>query len=209
MNNSLQRSLYSGLFGVAILAAALLHPLLADESKGTENAANDPVQRPPLEHYAALWEQSRFTSERIVTQEPTASFAEHLTLVGLYEVDGKTIAVVMDKQTSLFTDIDSKGTANQSLKLLKVEPGATPEKTRVLLQSGSQSGWLAFPDLNAPAGKGPPSVPAANTTPKIPPPFVPAPQSIVPPANDGLTAPSPLSSVPDIRTEAPKPVPTS
>ena len=183
------------------MTAVLLHGMHAEEPKPVEGAATTTVQRPTLERYAKLWTESLFTSERSAAS--AASFAENLTLAGVYEVDGRAIAVVVDKQSSIVTEVDSRPVANQKLRLVRIEKGDSSEKDRVLLQNGAITGWVSFAETTAGATAAPAPAPAMAVPATVPtstiPRALPAIQNVdlAKPAAD---APIPLNSVPDIRT---------
>ena len=170
----------------------------ADEAKLAQAA---PVPFQPLEYYASLWQQSLFTTAQQAIPAPTVSFADQLTLAGVYEVDGKSVAVVMDKATSQVSEVESNSGVDAKRRLLKVEQGGTAGQARVLLQIGSQVGWLAFPMGDAVTkadGRAPVVLHPRASAPAVPITIAPT-ESRVP---ENLPLP-----VPDIRTEAPKPVP--
>jgi hypothetical protein len=180
-----------------MLAVAVALCVRADE-RPTEEAA--PVPSQSLADFAPLWKQSLFTTVQHAIPAPTASLTDQFTLAGLYEVDGKSVAVVIDKTTSQVSEFVSNAGAESAYCLLKVEMGANPTQTRVLLQIGTQVGWLSFPDGGAVAKAGgiTPAVVASKVE-------VAAEQTGRQAGNVG----EPALSVPDIRTEPPKPVPTS
>ena len=184
----------------AILAVVAALSLRAEEG-GTAKVA--PVLSQDLEYFAPLWKQSLFTSVQHAAPAPTASFTDQLSLAGLYEVDGKSVAVIIDKTTSQVSEVESNAGVGSKRCLLKVETGATPNQARVLLQIGTQIGWLTFSDGDAAprTGGGVQTAGASNASggmDKI---------GILP--SDSGTSGEPALSVPDIRTEVPKPVPTS
>lgn len=180
-----------------MLALVVALCVRADE-RPTEEAA--PVPSQSLAYFAPLWKQSLFTTVQHAIPAPTASFTDQLTLAGLYEVDGKSVAVVIDKTTSQVSEFVSNAGAGSAYCLLKVEMGANPTQTRVLLQIGTQVGWLSFPDGGAVAkdGGAAPAVVASKVE-------AVAEQT----GRQAGDAGEPVLSVPDIRTEPPKPVPTS
>lgn len=122
--------------------------------------AETPVPFPPLETYAALWERSVFTTKDLPSPDaPTGPiFTDSLGLSGIYEVDGQVVAILIDRTTSQFTEARIGSENEQGIKIRKVQPGATMEKTRIQLQKGDIAGWVTFGDV-APAETIAPAIP--------------------------------------------------
>jgi hypothetical protein len=177
----------SFLLGLAIL----ITPILA-----AQEPTPPPVPFPDITHYAPLWEKSLFTTRDLPSPDAPAGpiFTDSLSLTGIYELDGKTVAVLVDKATSLISEARFEEENEAGIKIRKVTPGASMDKTRVQLQKGDQAGWVSFGDIRAPAA--PPPSPALETrqpasaggapvggvtSPLLPPPSVPqAPPGDVP-----------------------------
>lgn len=181
--------------------------------RGSTTPASDaPLAFPPLDHYARLWESSMFTTKALPPLESDGPkgpvFTDSLTLAGTYEVDGAFVAVLLDKTTSVVSEARIGSENEAGIKVVKVSPGATPDKARVQLQKGVEAGWVAMAELpsgspepvanptlptrpGAPGGKGgppginvppvqvpPPSVRQPPPAPAIPPPVIPVPQPV-------------------------------
>jgi hypothetical protein len=183
---------HSFLLGVFIL----LTTALSAQEPAAAPPTPPPVPFPDLTHYAPLWEKSLFTTRDLPSPDAPAGpiFTDSLSLTGIYELDGKTVAVLVDKATSLISEARFEEENEAGIKIRKVTPGASMDKTRVQLQKGDQAGWVSFGDIRAPAA--PPPSPALETrqpasaggapvggvtSPLLPPPSVPqAPPGDVP-----------------------------
>ncbi len=173
-----------------------------DDNKANKASASSPVKHPELEHYSLLWEKSLFTS-RALPKPPASgpSFADGLTLVGIYEIGGRKIAVVMDKATSQVIEVSSILDKTTGMQMLELDPGPSPYKARVQIQRGSETGWVGMADAMLSGPKSPDIRPGQSPAPAPAPPVEPAP----PPAN--------VQSLPAIPVTPPpsasfKPVPT-
>lgn len=178
-----------------------------DDSKADKSAASSPVKHTELEHYSPLWEKSLFTS-RALPKPPTSgpSFADGLTLVGIYEIDGRKIAVVMDKSTSQVLEVSTNLDKASGLQMLELDPGTSPYKARVQIQRGSETGWVGMadamlsgpksPDIRAGLNFAPPSIISPPIEP-VPPPLnarsLPSPQNIIAPINGSTPASPPAN----------------
>lgn len=143
-----------------------------------------PVAFPELNHYAPLWEKSLFTTRDLPSPDAPAGplFTDALSLVGVYEVDGQVVAVLVDRTTSLISEARLDAENENGIKIRKVAPGATMDKTRVQLQKGDQAGWVSFAETPPPA----PTAPALQTRPAV----VPALSSpLLPPVQNPATPP--------------------
>lgn len=151
-----------------------LFPVLAC----TLTAAEPPVAFPKLEHYAPLWERSIFTTKDLPSPDVPSGpiFTDSLGLSGIYEVDGQVVAVLIDKTTSQFSEARIGSENEHGIKIRKVQPGATLDKTRIQLQKGDIAGWVGFAEAAAPAVEPAPQVRPAQpahapaATPLLPPP---------------------------------------
>ena len=145
------------------------HPLLImlgsialmGATSASSAADQAPVETPALQHYSALWERSIFTTKDLPSPDtPTGPiFTDNLGLSGIYEVDGQVVAVLVDRTTSQFSEARIGSENEQGVKIRKVQPGATMDKTRVQLQKGDIAGWVTFSEAT--------NNPAAETTPQI------------------------------------------
>lgn len=114
-----------------------------------------PIPFPELAHYAKLWEASLLTTRELpppdVPEGP--GFAEHLTLAGLYEIDGAQVAVVWDKMTSQVFEVRMGSDNEAGMRIRQITEGVTPDKTKVQLQKGDKFGWVDFAEVaeSAPA----------------------------------------------------------
>ncbi|MFC5454813.1 hypothetical protein [Prosthecobacter fluviatilis] len=135
-------------FGLAIFA---LHAP-AQEAKPRKDA---PVSFPKLQHFAALWERSIFTTKDLPSPDAPAgpNFADNLSLSGIYEIDGGVVAVLVDRTTSQVMEARIGSENEMGIKIRAVKPGESVDKTRIQLQKGDQAGWISFAD---PAAAAPP-----------------------------------------------------
>lgn len=167
---------------------------VVDDAPPPPEVGSAPVDLPPLTHYAKLWTESLFTTRAIpapTVQGP--SFADNLSLSGTYELNGKMVAILIDKTTSSVVEAYIGEDNASGIRIAKVEPGATPDVMRLQLQKGTEIGWVSFEDSAAMTA----TAPAPNPG-----------QSIV--QNEGMTPmpkpPRPQSNVP-IPPQAPVPQP--
>lgn len=184
---------------------------------GSTTPADDaPLAFPPLEHYAKLWESSMFTTKALPPLESDGPkgpiFTDSLTLAGTYEVDGAFVAVLLDKTTSVVSEARIGSENEAGIKVVKVSPGATPDKTRVQLQKGVEAGWVSMNELPSGAAE-PASAPAIPTRPGVPgsrngPPGVNVPPVQVPPPSVRQPQPAPPGPPPVLPVPQPVPVPT-
>lgn len=118
----------------------------------SQPADDAPLAFPPLEHYARLWESSLFTTRSLPppdTEPKGPVFTDNLTLAGIYEVDGAVVGVMLDKTTSQIIEARIGSENESGIKIVRVTPGATPDKTRLQLQKGEEFGWVTFADAPA------------------------------------------------------------
>lgn len=106
---------------------------------------------PKLEHFAALWERSIFTTKDLPAPDaPTGpNFADNLSLSGIYEIDGGVVAVLVDRTSSQVTEARIGSENELGIKIRAVKPGESVDKTHVQLQKGDQAGWVSFADTAA------------------------------------------------------------
>ncbi len=127
--------------------------LIATQAVAQEPKKQDatPVPFPKLEHFAALWERSIFTTKDLPSPDaPTGpNFADNFNISGMYEFDGAVTFVLVDKTTSQFIEARIGSENEFGIKVRAVKPGETVDKTRIQLQKGDQAGWVSFADLSA------------------------------------------------------------
>lgn len=153
-------------------------------------AAAAPVPVPPLTHYAALWEKSMFTTRDLPAPElpQGPGFADQLVLAGIYEVDGAVVAVILDRMTAQISEARIGSENENGVRIKSVNPGESEVATRIQLQKGMQSGWIAFADGGAGGGGGAGSAPVADAVSGVAPGMLPpgmAPQPLIPPGAGG------------------------
>lgn len=176
--------------------------LLAAVAQAADEA---PVPFPGAKHYAALWERSVFTTKDLPSPDaPTGPiFTDNLGLSGMYDVDGQVVAVLIDRTTSQFSEARIGSENEHGIKIRKVQPGATMDKTRVQLQKGDIAGWVAFGDVTAAAALAEQApMPGGNPQPGQPPQASPASRRAAAP----VPTPSPL--LPPLATANAVPMPT-
>lgn len=127
---------------VVMLIAGAAH---AQEAK----EAGPPVEFPKLEHFEPLWKRSILTTKDLPSPDlPTGpNFADNLSLSGVYEIDGAVVAVLVDRVTSQVMEARIGSENEMGIKIRKVTPGETVDKTRIQLQKGDQAGWVGFMDI--------------------------------------------------------------
>lgn len=115
----------------------------------SSDKAEPPIPFPELAHYAKLWETSLLTTRELpppdVPEGP--GFAEHLTLAGLYEIDGAQVAVVWDKMTSQVFEVRMGSDNEAGMRIRQITEGVSPDKTKVQLQKGDKFGWIDFAEV--------------------------------------------------------------
>ena len=175
-----------------------------------EPADDAPLAFPPLEHYAKLWEGSLFTTKSLPPPDDQPKgplFTDSLSLAGVYEVDGAIAAVLVDKATSLITEVRIGAENESGIKIVRVNPGPTPDKTRLQLQKGDAFGWVTFAAETASAPLDEPTAPAGTVSPvgsripnrppppaTAPTPAAPIPNAVPPVLNTPVPAPAPAAS---------------
>ncbi|WP_395752043.1 hypothetical protein [Prosthecobacter sp.] len=134
----------------AVFSLVMITTLVSAQEPATKDEA--PVPFPQLEHFAALWERSIFTTKDLPSPDaPTGpNFADSLSLSGTYEIDGGLVAVLVDRITSQVIEARIGSENEMGIKVRAVKPGATMEKTRIQLQKGDQVGWVGIADPAAP-----------------------------------------------------------
>jgi hypothetical protein len=116
--------------------------------------ASEPVEFPKLEAYGSLWERSLFTTKDLPAPDAPAgpSFADNLSLSGVYELQGEVVALIVDKTTSQVFQAKIGSENEIGVKVRKIDGDITSAKIRVQLQKGDQVGWLTLSDgLGAPS----------------------------------------------------------
>ena len=146
-----------------------------------------PVEIPQLSKYAKLWTESLFTTRALPAPEAPKgpTFADNLSLSGTYEMNGKMVAILIDKTTSGVMEAFIGEDNDAGIRISKIEPSIDPDKIKIQLQKGAEVGWVSFADLNAtgdqmmarPEGNGAPPASAPGAVPAIPSP-VPVPMPV-------------------------------
>lgn len=134
---------------LAVLSLAIL---IAKGSSAQEPTKNkEPVPFPKVEHFAALWERSIFTTKDLPSPDAPSgpNFADNLSLSGIYEIDGGVVAVLVDRTTSQVMEARIGSENEMGIKIRKVNPGESVDRTRIQLQKGDQAGWVSFADASA------------------------------------------------------------
>lgn len=185
-----------------------------------EKKAGPPVEFPKLAHFEPLWKRSIFTTKDLPSPDaPTGpNFADNLSLSGVYEIDGAVVAVLVDRVTSQVMEARIGSENEMGIKIRKVTPGETVDKTRIQLQKGDQAGWVGFTDGASaqpsetvqkaviPTQQG---MPAQNMA--APPSqshaSQPAPTAIIPPVNPILPPPPAPARTPSAVNDVPLPPP--
>jgi hypothetical protein len=189
----MNKTLFSAQFSVlSLLAAALM-----------SHAEEAPVPFPPLETYAALWERSVFTTKDLPSPDaPTGPiFTDNLSLAGTYEIDGQFVAILLDRTTTQFTEARIGSENEQGIKVRKVQPGATMDKTRVQLQKGDIAGWVSQGEAAAAPADPAPQVRQAQ------PAYAPTETPLLPPPSINNSAPAPSVRGPAMTSDVPLPPP--
>lgn len=198
MKTRLKLLLVLGSLAAAGVSAAENEIATAPKGEIAAQPADDaPLAFPPLEHYAKLWENSMFTTKTIAPPDTGPKgpiFTDNLVLHGTYEVDGAFTAVIQDKTTSGISTVQIGAENENGIKIVRVNPGATADKTRIQLQKGEEVGWLNVSDAAAspPAEGGPGGPNGAAQNPAMPqvPPHLSAPgRNMIPPAANGQPIP--------------------
>lgn len=161
---------------------------------GAQEPAPSPVEFPKLDHFAALWERSVFTTKDLPVPESDAgpNFADNFGLSGLYEIDGAVVALIVDRTTSQVHTTKIGSENELGIQIRKIEGVVTDSKVRVQLQKGGQVGWVSSSD-------------GSETPPPPPQPGAPGAgpaglQTRTPPNNAGLLLPPPSPAAPAAAT---------
>ncbi len=139
---------FSTPFCLLLSLVMIAAPARAQEVKKKDET---PVAFPQLEHFAALWERSVFTTKDLPSPDAPSgpNFADNYNLSGVYEFDGAVTFVLVDRTTSQFMEARIGAENEYGIKVRAVKQGETVEKTRVQLQKGDQAGWVSFADASA------------------------------------------------------------
>ncbi len=156
-----------------------------------------PVTFPDVQHYASLWERSVFTTKDLPSPDAPSGpiFSDNLGLSGMYEVDGQVVAVLIDRTTSQYSEARIGSENEQGIKIRKVHPGATMDKTRVQLQKGDIAGWVTFGDPGAPPPTEQAPAPAPQQVQAAQPAHAPAATPLLPPPPGIHVAPTPPPNI--------------
>lgn len=168
-----------------------------------------PVPFPELKDYAPLWERSIFTTRDLPSPDAPSGplFTDSLSLAGMYELDGQQVAVLMDKTTSQVMEARLGLENEHGIKIRKIQPGATMDKTRVQLQKGDRAGWVSLEAVAAA-----PSAPASpdgvlESRPATPGARPPVSSPLLPPLNGAAptAVPAPVTPPPAMQGDVPLP----
>lgn len=204
---------------VVMFIAGVEHGYSQEEKK-----AGPPVEFPNLAHFEPLWQRSIFTTKDLPSPDVPSgpNFADNLSLSGVYEIDGAVVAVLVDRVTSQVMEARIGSENEVGIKIRKVTPGETVDKTRIQLQKGDQAGWVGFMDGSSqpaetvqkaviPTQQGmPANAPAQNMAVPQPRPTAvaqPAPAAIIPPVNPILPPPPAATRAPSAVNDVPLPPP--
>lgn len=158
------------------LLAVLLWPSVVD--------AQD-VQAPqpyPAARYEALWSQSLFRPKNV----STPGTPNRYVLVGLMELEGRSLAALRDASTGILLNASPEGDGEHMPRLVRVIPGAASGETGAEIEYRGQTFVAAY----AKGGETPSSIPAASAQQTAPPLSVP----------QNSPPPPPVSSTPTPRT---------
>jgi len=199
-------------------------PAPTPKDAASDDAPDDsPVPLPALEDFAPLWTDSLFTTRALPMDDAPAgpSFTDNLSLSGTYEERGKLTAILIDKTTSGIVQAYIGEDNEDGFRIAKIEPGESPDRTRIQLQKGNQVGWVSFSDASGgapPTPQAPASGPLATrpgNTVQGPQPTTLFPQgaapSFVPPALPADPPPNMMpqqSAAPSLRGGLPEAPPT-
>lgn len=169
------------------------------------HAEEAPVPFPPLETYAALWERSVFTTKDLPSPDaPTGPiFTDNLSLAGTYEIDGQFVAILLDRTTTQFTEARIGSENEQGIKVRKVQPGATMDKTRVQLQKGDIAGWVSQGEVPAETAPNTQIRPAQPAHAPVSTPLLPPPNASPASTNQPPSVPEPAANVRSTSSTAP------
>lgn len=136
---------------VKLVVAKAITPEMAD--------TDSPVKIPALDYYSKLWTESLLTSRALPPPEAPAGpkFTDNLTLTGTYEMNGKVVAVLIDRTTANVTEAYIGEDNAEGMRIIKVEGVSAADISKVQLQKGMEIGWVSLPDPNNPEGGAPPS----------------------------------------------------
>ena len=215
----LRAVLCAGLLPLAALGEEEEAAATAPAPVASEPADDAPLAFPPLEHYAPLWEASLFTTKSLPPPDDAPKgpiFTDNLALAGVYEVDGAVVGVVIDKTTSNIMEVRIGVENEAGIKIARINPGSTPDKTRVQLQKGEVAGWVTFSDAAPVSAENQSPVPApGGPMPNQPPgsaipgrPVVPrVPSAPVSQPDAPSQAPAPQAAPPIVPQSVPQPAP--
>jgi hypothetical protein len=137
--------------GTAMLQAQQVEELVV--AKAVVTSVTDdgsPVKIPNLDYYERLWTESLITTRALPPPEAPAGpkFTDNLTLTGSYEMNGKVVAVLIDKTTSGIIEAYIGEENADGMKIVKVDGNSASDIKRVQLQKGTELGWVTLPDPN-------------------------------------------------------------
>jgi hypothetical protein len=186
---------------VQLVVAKAITPEMADNGS--------PVKIPTLDYYAKLWTESLVTTRALPPPEAPAgpNFTDALSLTGSYEMNGKVVAVLIDRTTSNVLEAYIGEENAEGMKIVEVDGKSAADIARVKLQKGTEVGWVALPDPSNPEGGAPPpggEVPGGvMKQPQATGGLMPNPAGVAPPA----AAVPPQSIKPELPVPVPQPIP--
>ena len=125
------------------LAMALGITAAASRSNGQEDGGAVVKEAYPLSRYEGLWKNSLFGPKG--ASEPVAAAApSHLSLVGVFEVDGVEHAVLMDTSNGMTEEINGVRASASGSRLAKIESSPDLMKTRVQVERGGSLIWVGY-----------------------------------------------------------------
>jgi hypothetical protein len=186
---------------VQLVVAKAITPEMADNGS--------PVKIPALDYYAKLWTESLVTTRALPPPEAPAgpSFTDSLSLTGSYEMNGKVVAVLIDRTTSNVVEAFIGEENAEGMKIVEVDGKSAADIVRVKLQKGTEVGWVALPDPSNPEGGAPPPGAAAAPGSVMKQPqatggLMPNPGAVPPPSIQ-----PPVPQVPQVPVPVPQPMP--
>ncbi len=105
-----------------------------------------PPEKPRINIYRSLWEQSPFTEKEIAPPpEEGPGFAENLELEGIMSLGGEDVACLVDTSTEEVLYVRASEATN-GITLVEVRNRDKIDQASVILASGSQRSTLEFSD---------------------------------------------------------------
>lgn len=152
------RSALCALLLTSLLPAEEVKLVVAKAITPEMEDTGSPVKIPSLDYYSKLWTESLLTSRALPPPEAPAGpkFTDNLTLTGTYEMNGKIVAVLIDRTTANVLEAYIGEDNAEGMRIVKVEGASAADISKVQLQKGTEMGWVGMPDPNNPEGGAPP-----------------------------------------------------